>query len=397
MIVDIKGDSEVGLWGLGGRERLRRTLAGIPGTRLAHAGAPVSDHEPALVLRGDHLFDPRVVRALVAGEGPLVLEAGDGTRVAARGTARGLPGLADALSGGRPAGLEEAPVVGPADLVPGYNAKLLSHSPPRVLPISAATAPWLERELFADAYKGVTDLVTKWLWPAPARAVTGWCVALGLRPNHVTVLSLVLAVIAGIAFYAGAFGIGLAAGWVMTFLDTVDGKLARVTVTSSRLGDVLDHGLDLIHPPLWYLAWGLGVAASWELTPGLHGTVVLIFAAYLGGRLCEGAFHPGLAPFSMFVWRPFDSFNRLITARRNPNLILLTAGWAMGRPDLGLWAVMAWHVLSTAVLAVRLAMAAAARRRGPLESWLSRVEPGRGPHGLAVRVFTRPGADGGGA
>ncbi len=51
-------------------------------------------------------------------------------------------------------------------------------------------------------------------------------------------------------------------GWLMTFLDTVDGKLARVTVTSSRLGDVLDHGLDIIHPPLWYIAWGVGLTTA---------------------------------------------------------------------------------------------------------------------------------------
>ena len=42
----------------------------------------------------------------------------------------------------------------------------------------------------------------------------------------------------------------------MTFLDTVDGKLARVTLTSSPFGNVLDHSLDLIHPPFWYWAWG---------------------------------------------------------------------------------------------------------------------------------------------
>ena len=46
----------------------------------------------------------------------------------------------------------------------------------------------------------------------------------------------------------------------MTFLDTVDGKLARVTVTSTKLGNVFDHGIDLVHPPLWYLAWGIGLA-----------------------------------------------------------------------------------------------------------------------------------------
>ena len=60
-------------------------------------------------------------------------------------------------------------------------------------------------------------------------------------------------------------------GWLMTFLDTVDGKLARVTVTSSRIGDVLDHGLDIIHPPLWYIAWGVGLPAGLAMRSRLAG------------------------------------------------------------------------------------------------------------------------------
>jgi phosphatidylglycerophosphate synthase len=55
----------------------------------------------------------------------------------------------------------------------------------------------------------------------------------------------------------------------MTFLDTVDGKLARVTLTSSRIGDVLDHGLDLLHPPFWYLAWGIGLATAMPVATGI--------------------------------------------------------------------------------------------------------------------------------
>ena len=103
--------------------------------------------------------------------------------------------------------------------------------------------------------------MTKWVWPAPARGVTRLCVRLGLLPNHVTALSWVLAILAGLLFYQGEFFAGLLAGWLMTFLDTVDGKLARVTVTSSALGNYFDHVLDLLHPPFWYLAWGLGLAS----------------------------------------------------------------------------------------------------------------------------------------
>ncbi len=196
----------------------------------------------------------------------------------------------------------------------------------------------LERLTFSGAYKGVTDLVTKWLWPVPAQWVTRGCVRIGMTPNQVTAASLVLVIVAGVLFARGEFGWGLVAGWIMTFLDTVDGKLARVTITSTKLGNVFDHGIDLVHPPFWYLAWGIGLALEPPAIAGMPLTLLyaVILAGYVGGRLCEGAFQLFIARFSIFTWRPFDSWFRLIAARRNPNMIALTVSLALGRPDLGL-------------------------------------------------------------
>jgi len=179
-------------------------------------------------------------------------------------------------------------------------------------------------------------------------------------------------------------------GWFMTFLDTVDGKLARVTVTSSRLGDVMDHGLDIIHPPLWYIAWGVGLSTTATPITGLEILMWLMLLGYVGGRLCEGVFQFSLASFDMFIWRKFDSFNRLITARRNPNLIFLTYGWLIGEPDLGLLLVVAWHLISTGILSWRVWMGLQAKRRdGALKSWLQDINPEKDRHMLAVKIFTR--------
>jgi hypothetical protein len=87
-------------------------------------------------------------------------------------------------------------------------------------------------------------------------------------------------------------------------------------------------------------------------------------------RVEEGIFI-AFFKMDMHVWTRFDSKFRLITARRNPNLLLLTAAVLAGRPDLGILAVAVWTVLSLAIHAVRLVQAALARRRGPLRSWLS--------------------------
>ncbi|MCB1718527.1 MAG: CDP-alcohol phosphatidyltransferase family protein, partial [Candidatus Competibacteraceae bacterium] len=132
------------------------------------------------------------------------------------------------------------------------------------------------------------------------------------------------------------------------------------------------------------------------LTPvgNLELLMWLMLFGYIGGRLCEGAFQFGLAKFDMFIWRRFDSFNRLITARRNPNLILLTYGWYIGRPDLGLLLVVAWHLISTAILFGRLLAGwQVSRKEGRLRSWLQDIDPARDRDLLAVKLFTRAPVD----
>jgi phosphatidylglycerophosphate synthase len=155
----------------------------------------------------------------------------------------------------------------------------------------------------------------------------------------------------------------------MCFLDTVDGKLARVTLTSTRLGDVFDHGIDLVHPPFWYYAWGVGLAGT-MLNPTVAALVAVIVAGYVIGRLQEGFFIWRFG-IEIHIWRPVDTWFRLVTARRNPNLLLLMLFSLAGRPDLGLWAVAVWTVISLAFHFVRIGQAAMVTRGGPIASWLA--------------------------
>lgn len=261
--------------------------------------------------------------------------------------------------------------VDPAGLSSAYNNALRKREAPYLMHLTPETRPMVERRMFAGSYKGVTDLVTKHVWPAPALRVTRWCAEHGVTPNAVTWLSLVLVLLAMAAFWHGWFVTGLVAAWGMTFLDTVDGKLARVTMTSTKLGNVFDHGIDLIHPPFWYWAWMVGLAATGQaLEPGWV-VLAVVTGGYVLQRLQEGLFI-GLFKLEIHIWRRFDSWFRLITARRNPNLILLSVGALAGRPDLGMLAVAVWTVASLLVHTVQIVQAFAARRAGPLVSWLAR-------------------------
>ncbi|MEM1313911.1 MAG: CDP-alcohol phosphatidyltransferase family protein [Pseudomonadota bacterium] len=269
---------------------------------------------------------------------------------------------------GRPGDPAPDHAVSGAQLAGRYDKKLRKRTDPTVLlPRSAAEA---EQALFDASYKGVTDLVTKHVWPRPALAVTRWCAARGISPNQVTWASAALVLIAFWLFWIGWFGLGLLCAYAMTFLDTVDGKLARVTLTSSRFGDALDHGIDLIHPPFWWWAWAVGCAASGD--PLNDGGLALgvIVAGYVLQRGEEGLF---IARFGieMHIWKRFDSLFRQVTARRNPNLLILTAFWLAGAPREGLIAVAIWTAACLLVHAARIVQAFAASRAGPLASWLA--------------------------
>jgi phosphatidylglycerophosphate synthase len=365
-------------------------LKAFGGTRRVDDPARIPAPAPALLLRGDYLFDAIVLGALIKARTDLVLVSEEGEPVAVRISGGNVQqGFDEFARGGEGQTLSSLLRYELKDLdLPSLRQNLKKRDAPYVLPISRNSRCNLESELFDRSYKGVTDFVTKWLWPAPAFRAVRFCMRAGLQPNHITLLSLLFAVLAGIAFWYGFYGLGLVMGWFMTFLDTVDGKLARVTVTSSRFGDVLDHGLDIIHPPLWYMAWGMGLSADYSLSSHLPLLFGLILIGYIGGRLCEGAFQFWVASFDIFIWRPLDSFNRLITARRNPNLVLLTLGWLAGRPDIGLLSVVIWHLLSTGFLSVRVAMGWLSRRsRGPLHSWFEEIVAGQDEGKLAVRIF----------
>jgi len=395
LFAHIIGDSPIKIWGLTSYERKLRVLKGAGVAHIVDDIATVPENSSILLLRGDFLFDDRVINYLVQTPGILLkISQGSGDAfVAAHVTVGQAMEACDVITATETAVFPAGVTIETLDrLSISFQQRLLKLEPPFVLPITSENKRNLECRLFDWSYKGVTDCVTKWVWPLPARWVVGQCVRFGFRPNHVTVIGLILAILAGIFFACGWYGWGLLAGWLMTFLDTVDGKLARVTVTSSKFGHYFDHIIDLIHPPVWYILWGLGLGMSQFNFGGLSRAAVfwLIVTGYIFGRLVEGVFLTWLGKFGIFCWRPIDSYFRLITARRNPCLILLTAGYFVGLPGWGLFAVTVWTVTTSIFLVIRLLMAIKTKLAGgSIRTWFSDIDQNSRQQPLAVRLFTR--------
>jgi phosphatidylglycerophosphate synthase len=371
----IIGSSAVQLWSIDSAERLHRLMrrAGL----AARSDTPIVGN--LLLFRADYVYEEAVVRALLKHPGHLLVSEA-GVPVAAHLLADGNADTVSAmlLAGHRisqkelPAGL--IAINDPAGLASTYNHALRKRARPYVLPLTQDTARQIEQRMFSGAYKGVTDFVTKYVWPVPAIAATRWCAKHRIAPNTVTSISFISVLLAMWLFWIGQFVPGLLFAWAMCFLDTVDGKLARVTLTSSKFGDVFDHGIDLIHPPFWYYAWYIGQGG--DLGGSQAGTVQtialwVILAGYILGRLQEGLFI-WLYRIEIHTWRPIDSWFRLITARRNPNLLILSVAALLGQPLNGFLAVAIWTIISFLFHCWRIGQAARRKFSGEtLRSWLT--------------------------
>ncbi|HEY4162825.1 MAG TPA: CDP-alcohol phosphatidyltransferase family protein [Dongiaceae bacterium] len=366
-----------------GRQRLERALgrAGIGLVRESEATAG-----GLVLMRDDFIYDEILISALARRPGAALVESaplesgpvesGPGKAVVAvhlpAGWAQTQAASVDAaLASGSPVGAEFQ-AVDAAGLASTYNQGLRKRAAPYLIRLGSMPEIEIERRMFNGAYKGVTDFVTKRIWPLPAFHVTRVCAAYGISPNLVTLVSLVMVLLAMWMFWIGDFGFGLVAAWSMCFLDTVDGKLARVTLNSSKFGNAFDHGIDLVHPPFWYYAWYHGLQSLPEGSDtAVYLALILVIACYLGGRLQEGIFI-WLYHIEIHTWRPVDSWFREITARRNPNLFILSVAVAFGGPAEGFLVVALWSSLSFLFHTVRILQAAfaTATGRAPV-SWLS--------------------------
>ncbi|WP_116090574.1 CDP-alcohol phosphatidyltransferase family protein [Sphingomonas crusticola] len=357
--IRIIGDNRVRLWGLTPHQRITR-IAGKAGLALA---APEGDG-PSLLINSDFAFDPQWI-GFMLGHPETVLTVDGVPAMALTADAK----AADAMAGGK---LPALTVIRSEDHADFYNQALRKREKPFLERLTPAAVPGIERQSYYGAYKGVTDILTKYLWPEIALVLTRLCARIGISPNMVTTVGALGCVLAAVAFWFGHYWLGMAVGFVFMVLDTVDGKLARCTITSSYWGNIFDHGIDLVHPLFWWWAWGEGLSA-WGLALS-HDDFVFVMGVMVAGyviqRVIEGIF---IRRFKMHIhiWERFDSQFRLITARRNPNMVILFVSLLFGRPDVGLNAVAWWTVISCAIHFVRLAQAEWAYRHGrPITSWL---------------------------
>ena len=359
------GDNAARPFGLDAKDRACR-LATNAGFECAEIAAV---ERPVLLASMAYGWDPAWIKemrnrprsVLTLGGKPVLVHVPQGDNAAA---------VATAIASGQPVDGYEAIAAETAKL---ENKALRKRERPFVLPLDPNDAEPVERAAYDAAYKGVTDALTLYLWRKPAFYLTRWAARAGLSPNAITMVGAIGCLLAFWLFWNGHYWLGILSGFIFMVLDTVDGKLARCTGASSKWGNIFDHGIDLVHPPFWWWAWLHGLTAYGRPLEPVYATMVLwvIIGGYVAQRAIEGLSIQRFGGMEIHVWRPLDSKFRLITARRNPNMVILAAALLVGRPDSGLVLVAWWTLISLIFHAVRLAQMTERQARGAeVASWL---------------------------
>lgn len=359
------GDNPARPFGMNARDRACRlaTNAGLECSDEARPGCPT------LLASMAYGWDPAWLKemrnrprsVLTLGSKPVLAHVPQGEDARA---------VAQAIETGVPIEGYEAVAAETAEI---ENKTLRKRGRPFVLPLDPGDPEPVERAAYDAAYKGVTDALTLYLWRKPAFYLTRWAARAGLSPNFITLIGGLLCILAFILFWRGDYWLGVLSGFIFMVLDTVDGKLARCTGASSKWGNAFDHGIDLIHPPFWWWAWEHGLAAYGQPLEPVYATMVLwvIVGGYIAQRVIEGLSIQRFKGMEIHVWQPIDSRFRLITARRNPNMVILVAALLFQRPDTGLVLVAWWTLISLIFHAVRLAQMTERQARGAkIVSWL---------------------------
>ncbi len=349
-MLHLVGEGSAKIFGITSAERLTRQLGSSQHHVVADANAVLDDLAVGWVLANPDI----------------VLSSDGGTRLAIA-----VEEAKFFSSGGASLSDPGALVVRASEAGPLYIRKLRRRASPLALSLSETAPSRAERLLFASVYKGVTDVVTKWAWPIPAYFATKLASAMGIKPNVVTAAGLFLTILVGWLFFIGRIELGVVAAWLMTFLDTVDGKLARVTVTSSKVGNWLDHGNDIVHPPLWWICLAHGLSLDNPAAADLIWNACwIILGAYIVGRAVEVTFHLVFG-FNAYLFTSLDSAFRLIVARRNILLLIMTFGLLVARPEDAFLVCAWWAGISSAIQVVRIIQARWYSSKEKLAPWLA--------------------------
>ncbi len=189
-----------------------------------------------------------------------------------------------------------------------------------------------ERFVFEVTHYGSLDFVAKHLYKEISKLFVTWLCRTTITPNQVTYVSIVFAVAVIPLFFLGYMTAGLVCGIIVSFLDVLDGKLARFTYRMSDKGDALDHVADRLNIVTYYLGFGLGLYTG-SYTSSLETAMWLAGLSFVGQHIDKSVVRTFRLRIGIRLdeHKKADVWVRLIRPGRNVLLCFIAIGLLFDR------------------------------------------------------------------
>lgn len=315
-----------------------------------HFSDPVAEQTtPVLVLRGDYYYDARLIDLLKKSpRAAFLIDSNPPSGMRALLSDAQRAGAAFVIQA-RISGAENEIAIDATTLDP-YIGAIRRTLHPLWFPAPTRERIALAEDLIFDAaQKGTLDI------PAIAHApietwITRRICRTRITPNQITLLSTFVAIGVTLLFAFGWWWSGAIAAAIFGVLDGVDGKLARVKVETSEIGQwehELDHALEFS----WWLALAYSLGRVGRL-PHAWIFAALLIGGDLLGKLANRPvmFHTGKPSHD---FGPFERRLRLVASRRNITIWMLLVGLMLGHVAIGYAAAACWSALTATINMLR--------------------------------------------
>jgi phosphatidylglycerophosphate synthase len=233
---------------------------------------------------------------------------------------------------------------------PSYVRSMRRNVRPVFFPAASPEHRALAERLLQDATQnGTLDI------PALAHApIETWLVSqlwkTSIRPNQITFVTMLVGLSVTLFYATGHLWSGTVLAWIVGILDGLDGKLARIKVETTELGE-WEHTLDYVVELSWWTALAHHFYATDQI-PNAYLMLILLLGSDLMDRLARRSVKKRLGR-SLDDVTSFDRIVRGVGGRRNTYIWIFTVGLALGAAANAFVALCWWGAATAAAHVIR--------------------------------------------
>lgn len=206
----------------------------------------------------------------------------------------------------------------------------------------------IENLMYEANFKGTLDFIAIYIYKYPVREITKLLSLYPfITPNFVTALSILASFAIPTLFAFGELGWAIVIGWSMFILDSVDGKLARLTVRLSKTAGLIEHATSSPAIFLWFgtLGWHFSDGQLLNFSNSAVVSAWTLMGLYWIDKSINGFFKTKYKR-DIYDFRRIDRLFHLVACRRAIIMLIITTGYTLNHPREAFYFTAFWMIVT---------------------------------------------------